>query len=103
MILKNLDVDMAGIGPFIHQKDTPLSDLPCGNIELTLKVLALSRILTKNIHLPATTALAALNPHEGQLSGLRAGCNVIMPDFTPEHYRKDYIIYDNKVKVNLKM
>ena len=101
LILKNLDVDMAGIGPFIPQKDTPLRNFLCGSLELTLKVLALSRILTKNTHLPATTALATLNPAQGQLSGLNAGCNVIMPDFTPEYYRKDYAIYDNKVRVNL--
>ncbi len=101
LIFKNLDVDMAGIGPFIPQKDTPLRDFPCGSLELTLKVLALSRILTKNTHLPATTALATLNPAQGQLSGLNAGCNVLMPDFTPEYYRKDYAIYDNKVRINL--
>ena len=101
LTLRNLDVDMAGIGPFISQKDTPLRDFPCGGLELTLKVLALSRILTKNAHLPATTALATLNPHKGQLLGLKAGCNVLMPDFTPEDYRKNYIIYDNKVRVNL--
>jgi len=102
LLLKDLDVDMAGIGPFIPQKDTPLRDFPCGNLELTLKVLSITRILTKNTHLPATTALATSNPDEGQLLGLKAGCNVIMPDFTPEYCRKDYAIYDNKARVNLK-
>jgi len=101
LILKDLDVDMAGIGPFIPQKDTPLKHSPCGNLELTLKVLSISRILTENIHLPATTALATLDTNEGQLSGFKAGCNVIMPDFTPEYYRKDYTIYDSKARVNL--
>ena len=101
LLLKDLDADMAGIGPFIPQKDTPLKHSPCGNLELTLKVLSISRILTKNVHLPATTALATLDPNEGQLSGFKAGCNVIMPDFTPEYYRKDYTIYDSKARVNL--
>ncbi len=101
LLLKNLDVDMAGIGPFIPQKDTPLANFPPGNLNLALKVLALSRILTKNAHLPATTALATLDPREGQLLGLKAGCNVIMPDFTPESYRQNYVIYDNKMRVNL--
>ncbi len=101
LLLKNLDVDMTGIGPFIPQKDTPLRDFPCGSLNLTLRVLAITRILTKNAHLPATTALATLDPAQGQLSGFDAGCNVIMPDFTPEYYRKDYTIYDNKVRINL--
>jgi biotin synthase len=94
-------VDMAGIGPFIPQKDTPLRDFPCGSLELTLKILALSRIVTKNTHLPATTALATLDPEKGQLLGLKAGCDVLMPDFTPECYRKNYVIYGHKVRVNL--
>ncbi len=101
LILKNLNVDMAGIGPFIPQKDTPLKNSPCGSLELTLKVLALTRIVVKNVHLAATTALATLSPHKGQLLGFKAGCNVIMPDFTPENYRKNYVIYDNKVRVHL--
>ena len=101
LLLKDLDVDMAGIGPFIPQKDTPLRNFPCGDLELTLKVLSIGRILTKNAHLPATTALATLDPNEGQLSGLNAGANVIMPDFTPERYRKSYTIYDNKARVDL--
>ena len=101
LLLRDLDVDMAGIGPFVPQKDTPLRDFPCGDMELTLKVLSISRILTKNAHLPATTALATLDPDEGQLLGLNAGANVIMPDFTPECYRRNYTIYDNKARVDL--
>ena len=101
LLLEDLDVDMAGIGPFIPQKDTPLKHSPCGNLELTLKVLSVTRILTRNTHLPATTALATLSSDEGQLSGFKAGCNVIMPDFTPDYYQKDYNIYDNKARVNL--
>ncbi|TES89831.1 MAG: [FeFe] hydrogenase H-cluster radical SAM maturase HydE [Candidatus Cloacimonadota bacterium] len=102
LFLKEFDVDMAGIGPFIPQKDTPLGNYPAGDLNLTLKFLALGRIVTKNIHLPATTALGTLNPREGQLLGFKAGCNVIMPDFTPEDYRRKYVIYDNKVPVTLK-
>ncbi|MEA3328368.1 MAG: [FeFe] hydrogenase H-cluster radical SAM maturase HydE [Candidatus Omnitrophota bacterium] len=101
LFLKDLDVDMAGIGPFIPQKDTPLRDQPAGDLDLCLKVLAMTRILTKNAHLPATTALASLDKEAGQLRALKSGANVIMPDFTPENYRKDYKIYDNKVEVRL--
>ncbi len=101
LLLKSLDVDMAGIGPFISQKDTPLANFPCGDLDLNLRVLALVRINRKTIHLPVTTALATLDHEQGQILGLSAGCNVIMPDFTPECYRRNYIIYDNKKRVNL--
>ncbi len=96
-----LDVDMAGIGPFVPQKNTPLGSHPPGSKELTLSVLALTRILTKTVLLPATTALATLDPVEGHVAGLRAGCNVIMVNFTPERYRQHYRIYDNKLRVTL--
>ncbi|MCK4615098.1 MAG: [FeFe] hydrogenase H-cluster radical SAM maturase HydE [Thermoplasmata archaeon] len=101
LLLRELDVDMAGIGPFIPQKDTPLGKFPGGDLNLTLRVLALTRILTKNAHLPATTALATLDPESGQRMGLKAGANVIMPDFTPNGYREKYVIYDKKVRVTL--
>lgn len=102
LLMRKLGVDMAGIGPFISHSQTPLAGYPSGSLDLTLRVLALTRIVIKGINLPATTALATLNPAIGQLLALKAGCNVIMPDFTPELYRKDYIIYDNKQKINLK-
>ena len=101
LFLKELDPDMAGIGPFIPQKDTPLGKFRKGDLILTLKVLSLVRILTKNTHLPATTGLGSLGFQEAQILGLRIACNVIMPNFTPLQYRKDYKIYDNKIEVSL--
>jgi biotin synthase len=101
LFLKELDVDMAAIGPFIPQRDTPLAGQPPGELDLTLRVLAMARILTKNAHLPATSALAVLDSENAQLRALKSGANVIMPDFTPEYYRKNYKIYDNKIRVNL--
>ena len=49
----------------------------------------------------ATTALATADPRYGQLLGLKLGCNVLMPDFTPEQERKQYAIYDDKIHVDL--
>lgn len=100
LFFKKFDPDMIGIGPFIPQKDTPLSTFPQGSFLLTLKVLALTRITTLNSHIPATTALATVEP-DGQFMGLKAGANVIMPDFTPSNYRKNYTIYDNKAHITL--
>ena len=101
LLLKELDPDMAAVGPFIPQEDTPISDFPQGSLPITLKVLALTRIVTGNSHIPATTALATVNPEKGLFMGLSAGANVIMPDFTPPGYRENYAIYDNKAHITL--
>ena len=101
LFLKELDPDMAAVGPFIPQKDTPLAESLQGALSLTLKVLALTRIVTQNSHIPATTALATISPKKGQTMGLNAGANVIMPNFTPFQYRENYTIYDNKAHLTL--
>jgi biotin synthase len=102
LFMKQIDADMSGIGPFIPHKDTPLAGSPPGNLELVLKVLALVRISSKDIHLPATTAMATLDRENGQVFALKAGANVIMPDFTPPKYSHNYQIYNHKANVTLK-
>jgi len=70
------------------------------NDELTTyKVIALSRLLCPEANIPATTALATLNPQRGRELGLQRGANVIMPNLTPAQYRKYYEIYPNKACV----
>jgi biotin synthase len=101
MLMKSLNVDMAGIGPFIPQQDTPLGDWPAGSLELTLKAIALARIALPKANLPATTAVATLDIHRGLRKALGCGANVIMCNFTPPIFRKHYRIYDNKEKVSL--
>jgi biotin synthase len=93
------DFDMVGIGPFIPHPDTPLGAYvmdPEEKALLTLKVLALTRILTKTTNLPATTALGTLVPG-GRERGLQCGANVLMPNFTPRPYRSRYAIYPGKI------
>ncbi len=95
LLMKLLDADMLGIGPFIAHPDTPLAGIDSDDIELALRVIAIARLLTRNTNIPATTALATLNPH-GRLQALQAGANVVMPDFTPEIYRVRYEIYPGR-------
>lgn len=96
LFMKEMDVDMAGIGPFIPHPETPLSYVKNpGSSELVLKTLAILRIVMKTILLPATTALATVDPM-GREKGLLAGANVIMPNLTPIQYRVHYEIYPNK-------
>ena len=98
MMMKLLDADMLGIGPFIAHPDTPLAGRDNDGLALTLRVLALARLLTRNTNIPATTALATLHP-QGRLLALQAGANVVMPDFTPEIYKTLYDIYPGRTDV----
>jgi biotin synthase len=96
LLLEELEVEMAGIGPFIPHPDTPLSDFPAGRLDMVLKVLALTRIVTRITHLPATTAVGSIHP-QGRQKALLCGANVIMPNVTPLKYRQYYEIYPNRI------
>lgn len=87
--------DMIGIGPFIPHPDTVFHSEKTGNIELSLNSVALTRIITRNTWLPATTAIASLEK-DYRLDALNSGANVIMPSFTPQRVRKNYEIYPGK-------
>lgn len=95
LLLRDLDVDMAGIGPFIPNPETPLGGASRGTAEMTLKMVALARIATRRAHIPATTALSTIDPL-GREKAWRAGANVVMPNVTPIHYREHYRIYPDK-------
>lgn len=96
LLLKEMNVDMAGIGPFIPHPNTPLADGQTGQLELTLNMVALARIIMPRIHLPVTTALGSINP-QGRELALQAGANVIMPNVGPAAYKPFYQIYPDKI------
>jgi len=95
------DFDMIGIGPFIPHEQTPFRSSPGGDLLLTLKTIALTRITTKNAWIPSTTALGSLD-RDCRLDGLQAGANVIMPNFTSLSCKKKYEIYPNKEGSNMR-
>ncbi|MFP4473473.1 MAG: [FeFe] hydrogenase H-cluster radical SAM maturase HydE [Candidatus Omnitrophota bacterium] len=99
LLMRDLDLDMIGLGPFLSHPQTPLAGAPNGLLELSLRVLALTRIVTRNTHMPATTAMGSLDPL-GRQKALKAGANVLMPNVTPQKYRAFYEIYPNKICVN---
>jgi biotin synthase len=94
--LKSIPVDMAGIGPFIFHPNTPIKKTKGNFFELSLKVMAILRLLMPDINLPATTAMETLNP-QGRLIALQSGANVIMPNATKTTYRKYYELYPGKI------
>ena len=86
---------MVGIGPFIPHRDTPLGAFPAGTVEMTCKLLAIIRLLLPDALLPATTALATLDPR-GCEKGMLAGANVVMPNLSPPDAREKYALYEGK-------
>jgi len=94
--IKEIDADMIGIGPFIPNPDTPLRESTGGDLQTTLRMVALARIVVPTANIPATTALGSINPF-GRQYGLKYGANVIMPNLTPNPYRPNYSLYPGKI------
>jgi biotin synthase len=94
--LLRYNFDMLSVGPFIPHQCTALGNEPVGDLGLSLKTIAVTRIVTKNAHIPANTAIGSLEKQDARIKALKAGANVIMPNFTPEAYKKLYEIYPGK-------
>lgn len=102
LFLRDMDVDMIGMGPFIPHHSTPMGDsIPDFDskkeeqILLSLKVIAITRILLRDVNIASTTALQALDKI-GRERGLQAGANIIMPNISETKYREGYKLYDDK-------
>lgn len=96
LFFKEIESDMIGIGPFIPNEDTPLKDAKGGDFTLSLKVMAITRLLMPDINIPATTAMESLNKN-GRMIALKSGANVVMPNVTEGEYRKLYALYPGKI------
>lgn len=103
LFLKNIDIDMIGMGPYIPHSDTPMGKEVSAYSEaqkkqaltLGLKMIAVTRIVLRDINIAAATALQALE-YTGREQGLMCGANVIMPNLTETEFRPKYQLYDNK-------
>ena len=97
--LKEIGIDMAGIGPFIPHLQTPLKDAAGGTLDLALRTMAVMRIMMPDINIPATTAMESLHP-QGRIMALKSGANVVMPNVTEGEYRRFYELYPGKICVD---
>jgi biotin synthase len=101
LFMHSFNIDMCGMGPYIEHADTPLIEhsdklLPLSErFDLTLKMIAIIRIMMKDINIVAATALQAIDPF-GREKAVRIGANILMPNITPGKYRNSYKLYDNK-------
>lgn len=101
LFMKQLDIDMCGMGPYIEHEDTPLHQFrhllfsKKERFDLALNMIAVLRILMPDINIAAATALQAIDP-AGREKALAVGANVMMPNLTPCEYREEYQLYENK-------
>jgi biotin synthase len=101
IFFRDFDIDMIGMGPYIEHESTPLyqyKDQLMPRVErfyLSLKMVAILRIMMKDINIAATTAMQAIDPM-GREKALKVGANIIMPNLTPTKYREDYLLYEDK-------
>jgi biotin synthase len=101
LFMRDFDVDMVGMGPYIEHPDTPFYQykeelLPLKErFQLALRMIATLRIVMRDINIAAATALQAIDPL-GREKGVKAGANIIMPNITPGKYRNSYKLYENK-------
>jgi biotin synthase len=104
LFLRDFDIDMVGMGPYIEHDETPLRNISMDmtleqRFKLTIKMIAVLRIMMKNINIAATTALQSIDPL-GREKAVIAGANIIMPNITPGKYRNNYLLYNNKPCTN---
>ena len=96
LLCRRLQLDMVGVGPFIPHPDTPLHHSRQQPLENIIRSVALLRLALPEAHIPATTAAGSLMVN-GREQMLAAGANVLMPNLTPMEFKRDYLLYPNKV------
>ncbi|EKE03444.1 MAG: biotin synthase [uncultured bacterium] len=113
LLFKAMDIDMVGIGPYLPHPDTPLARkheqaggyfAPAVGYfdveEMVYKIIAITRIVTKTTHIPATTALSVVSEEKGREIALKYGANVFMVNVTDQEYKQFYEIYPDKVSLS---
>lgn len=99
LTFRELDVDMLGMGPYLVSHGGAM--ISEGMMEhrallrLTRNMLSTTRLALPTVNMAAATALETLEPGARSL-GVLSGCNVMMPNVTPQRTRASYQLYDNK-------
>ena len=89
------------MGPYIEHPDTPMFQYrdkllnKFVRLNIAFKMIAILRIMMKDINIAAATALQAIDPM-GREKAIKLGANVIMPNITPGKYRSSYKLYEDK-------
>jgi len=101
LFFRTMDIDMVGMGPYIEHEQTPLyvhrQLIPDKETRflLSMKMVALLRLMMPDINIAATTAMQTIQ-EGGREFALKVGANVVMPNLTPTKYRENYLLYKDK-------
>jgi len=104
LFFKSFDIDMIGMGPYIPHTNTPMGKWkapllePAKRLDLSLRMIALARIMLKDVNIASSTAMQALDP-DGRIKAILAGANVFMPNMTPKIFADNYNLYEGKPAV----
>lgn len=96
VFLKGLSPALVMVGPFISAVNTPFEGARSGNVELTCFVLSILRLILPRAVLPVATTMAILD-RMGNVKGVQAGANVVLPDLSPRNIREDYHCYSKRM------
>lgn len=104
MFFKEMGVGMVGMGPYIAHSETPMGQWKSlftneQKLDLSLKMVAILRVLMPNINIAATTALQVLDTNARERAVL-CGANVIMPNVTDILVKGNYNLYEGKPGVD---
>src|SRR3972149_11434574 len=100
LFASSLEPEMYSFGPFIPHPDTPLAIAPKVDIDMMLKVIAVTRLVRHDGNILVTSSLEKLFGIEGTRRALTAGGNSMMVNLTPQKYRRLYSIYPGKGEGN---
>lgn len=99
LTFRELDVDMLGMGPYLVSHGGAMIDEGMMQkdalLRLTRNMLSTTRLALPTVNIAAATALETLQTGARSL-GVLSGCNVMMPNVTPQRTRASYQLYDNK-------
>ncbi|PWM32523.1 MAG: hypothetical protein DBX55_00965 [Verrucomicrobia bacterium] len=100
VLLSMINPDMASCSTFSPNADSAYRNFIAGDIELTLRFIALMRLcLKQNVYIPSSSVLGT----ENQVRALKYGANVLSVNFTPHKYSDSFSMYKAKNRVKCKM
>ncbi len=95
LLTTTLNLSMVSSTVFIPNERSYFAHESAGDLETTLNLLALLRLLNPNCLIPATSSLEKMGIN-GQLRGLNAGCNTLtIHDGTPKENKSQFPIYSD--------
>lgn len=103
IFMRDFDIDMCGMGPFIPCEGTPLENSSSSFkdvFKMSLRMIAVLRIVMKDINIVASTAMETMEKY-GRRKAILAGANVIMPNISPDSFKADYALYKNKPNIKI--